>query len=1193
MKKSSAVNFVSFGKQVNEYDSGDSDDDNDFADTQESSLFNPVKTKSQLFTVDVAQMISLHKIPLETKNSPSHAICISDSEYFLEKFNCPLNPGSSSRIEPLECVVVNVAHLEQFPKPTSSFSATLPSIFTWTNTNTSFSSEYPTMIQNYFKSAYQQIRQKIKFFFSIAPNTERLRNLSSIRREGISGRVLFHYIGYGFPKIEKNKIWCSDRRSTDFKPYDISALFQSLMPPTWFIFDCSNAAVVIPQFEETAAKLSQRENNPNWNNWVCVCATDVDEQLPDDPRLPKDFLTSCILSPLKMGIVCHLLQHYRTNLVGPNFPNDLPCANLLKDPNPLNSSLSAIIDAIASDSLPDDLYHKIFRVDRSSAVIFRHVLLAQFLLRPYRVHPVTHPSLPDLSMHPLWKQWSVLLDNAICSVSIPRKPFTTELFNSVAQSMQTILKNKQFSLVRPYHLTLLFHMIYAESKKEPLLLFAEYAASPEMNPDMLCNATVFYALFRKMIDMDPTSPAFHPICYLIVTLLFYKPSFASDIHKELDVSKFPALVFNKNLKESTRVLVDAIVATLAVCTETFQQICTTLQYLSDITSELGNASPQTATWLLLIVRRAFHLYSPDPAVYVTNGLHVQCSVHLFNRDPAVRAAALSALACFMRPFECNVNGQLLFLALPVLCDASYLVRFHFVLLLKKFVTSFENYSDSVNPDPSFSFDDSSFNAIVSSCFPNREVESDSSKVPLTLISKASTEFFEAVDNEVQAQGFIKRAYAIAMALLSHFSNDPQPSVSELANRVIKYISHSRTEYDQAKTIPEDFSSPSSLQREHFVGDVMSYGGEDEEFEEEHFTFANIDQNESLHEICLHDLVLMREWQPTATTNVSKEMRKSLPPAGQERIPQTAEFIPLSTFKASNEEIKHIAFHRDSLGVACSTNSEVIFINDQKKRTSIPIPNGAVTDLHVVNWREHPEVLFATNDGCVHLWSPNQATLTITFRVEPSSSALPDNTFISPSIIPYRIYTTCGKSQRVCSWDLNSQRILGEWETGAQAETTSILTDPNNTDSIICGSKNGVLRELGLTDPTACAFLYLSAQHPNFSIKRIECWKSENCKFFLAINNGLVDTWTPKNDITALLVQHEMKLHDFRAHRLYPVLIYSPEDAAPFATNHNGEVIHTFKNIGDGTVCVCHPLLPVFGFGAKTGDVIIYQLAQKE
>lgn len=1206
MRKSSAVNFVSLGKKVNEYNSGSSDGEG--PDDIPRNLMNPMRTQSQEFTAEVSSMLNEHKIPLNPPDTPMHCIRVSDKEYSLENFSCPTTPINSIRIEPIECVVVNVAHLEQFPKPSSDFAKQIPSIFAWQNTNNSFSSEYPTTIQTYFKNTYHQIRQKIRFFFSIAPNADRLNNLSSIRSEVVSGRVLFHYIGYGFPVIKKNTIWCSDRRSTEFKPYNISDLFRNLMPPTWFIFDCSNAAVVIPQFKETSAELAARDNNKIWENWVCICATDVNEQLPDDPRLPKDFLSSCILSPLKMGIVCHLLQHYRTNLVGNNFPTEIPCDHLIqekpKEPNQLMQALTAIADAIASDGLPKDLYHRIFRCDRSSAVIFRYVLFAQYLLRPYRIHPVTHPALPDLSMHPLWKQWSILLDNAICSVSIQRINFTSDLFNSVAQSFAMILKNKQYNLIRSYHLTLLFHMFYADEAncQKPLLLFAQYAASPEMNPERFCSAIVFHALFVKMIEWNTSDPAFHSICFLVLTLLYHKPDFATEIRKDKDPSQFPNIIFDTSLNESTRTIVAAIVATLAICNEALQQVCTSLEFLSKVRVELGRASPLLATWLLLIVRRAFHLYSPDPTVYVSNGLHVQCSIHLFSPSPAVRVAALSALACFLRPFECNVNGQLLFLALPVIADASYLVRFHFVLLLKKFVTSFENYSESVIVNSNFVFQANSFDQTVKSCF--------GQKYNLSLFDKPNELFFQAVDDNVHMKQFINRAYAIAMSLLNQYAEDPHPSVSSLATRVLKYILRSRKEYNDANK-NEDFSSgPSSFKGEHFIGGVMSYGGEDaEEFEEEHFSFANIDQNESLHEICLHDLVDRREWQaPTQPAKPApSNQKKSLPPASMETITRSMTFTQTTEVKLCDEEITKICFDKDSLGVSCSTKKQVFFIHDQKK-SSITVNRGYITDLHVVEWRGYPEILFATSDRCIHLWTPPNETLSCTFCCQPrlakkidenseeessdDEDSFNENVLIAVANEPFVVYTTCNSV--VHKWDMKSLKISSVVDTGAQTCTTSINCHPHKSNHFVSGCENGVVREIEATKDGSNFDLVL-APHPKLPVLGVQYWNdmiTKNTKFFVASAGGFVDMWddSVQEKLINPVWKKDEKLFSFAAHPLYPLLIMSPEDKSPFIIDHSGNVLANFTKVTGKTVCAFHLLLPLFGLGTQNGTIYVYQMS---
>ncbi|KAH0793458.1 hypothetical protein GPJ56_002505 [Histomonas meleagridis] len=363
LRKSNAVNFNNLSTFVDNYSSSD-DDPFDVLD-QDDYPFLPQKSVSQEFTIDLATMFQVHSIPKELPKSYPESYVISGSEYYLEKFNSSTIPSIPLRVEPIECIVVDAAHLEQFPKPSSTYSAKKPEVFAWFDAQTAFPSEYQTTVQSYFKNNYNCIRSHLRFFFSIAPSYDRLQNIASIRREVPAGRILFHYVGHGFPRITDKNIWCSERRSTNFTPFDLEQLFSKLSPPTWFIFDCSNAGVVIPAFLRAEEKHPKNALECDWSNWFCACATSAGEDLPQEPYLPRDFLTSVILTPIKMAIVCHILQHYRTTLIGPKFPLELPFPHLLdersSDISRLSLVLTSLTDAIAADSLPRELYHKIFR----------------------------------------------------------------------------------------------------------------------------------------------------------------------------------------------------------------------------------------------------------------------------------------------------------------------------------------------------------------------------------------------------------------------------------------------------------------------------------------------------------------------------------------------------------------------------------------------------------------------------------------------------------------------------------------------------------------------------------------------------------------------------------------------------------------------------------------------------------------
>ncbi|KAK8848247.1 hypothetical protein M9Y10_019303 [Tritrichomonas musculus] len=1060
LPKSSPVNF-----QVIDDGFGSSDDGGENYQYFEEAVWQKLQIDETI--PDLSPMFE--KFPNLSPNMPSisditaqdisfNHFNITDDEFILDNCNPSTNPDGSTggvrsrnnsiestgslgisgafngafanniNLETIECVVVNVAHLEQFPKAVSPYSATLPCIFSWFDAHTAFSSEFPTTVQNYFKITYNLIKQHLRFFFSIAPSQERLNNLSSVRREVPSGRILFHYIGYGFPDIGKKNIWCSERRSREFVPFKLETLFERLHPPTWYIFDCNNASVVIKEFKETAQRLtdasilhrhrqmSQYDNIqtqsksfsqgvPNdillnssdsgidWNDWFCICASSADEELPDDPRLPRDFLTSTVLTPIKMAAICHMLQFYRLNLVNPSFPLDPPCSHLWNEKSPeaakLAHALTAITDGIASDSLSPELYHKLFRCDMLAASLFRHFLLAQYLLRPYRVHPVSYPEIPDLSMHPMWRQWAILLDTAICAVSIPRPSFNVDLFSRAATTFEVLMKNGQFDFIRPYHISLLFHSLLSDPMNDlPIVLLSEYAKDKRSSPGMLASSTIFSPLFSRLMSLNPTSLVFYHLCYLILFLLYFNSSFANDITKEADASHFPYIAFNRELPEKTRIIAAALVANLVVSHEKFQQICTSNDYLDKVREELAfpNSRPSLSVWLMLSIRRAFNLYSPDPAVFTENALHLQCAVCTCSEAQTERAAAISVLTCFLRPFECKCNSQILFMSLfSAVKDASFLVRFHLVLLLKKFVMSFDSFSDAVKCITTLDFD--SYHSLINSIYncsvtnfevspmndqdqdqtqdnnnenqnndndnnhndndnnqDNNENLNNDNDDGVDVDIKNNISVFERIDTLMHDDKVSGKAYAVSIALLQMLSNDPHPSVSSLSHTVLQFVSKQRNAYENSMNEyggenggSDDIDGNPNASNDSvgmFLNAsvspmntdqcIVSYG--DDEFEAEHLSFANLDQNESLHQSMLRNLIIPssgeQQFQKIHNPNHKKSFYGSTSHSHSREF-DMKHFLSLSL---SNESINLVDFDPDSLFFAAATNNTVYCSN---------------------------------------------------------------------------------------------------------------------------------------------------------------------------------------------------------------------------------------------------------------------------
>ena len=79
----------------------------------------------------------------------------------------------------------------------------------------------------------------------------------------------------------------------------------------------------------------------------------------------------------------------------------------------LNWIFTAITDTIAWNSLPRDLFQKLFRQDLLVASLFRNFLLAERIMRSYDCTPMSHPALPTTHQHSMWMAWDLAVDSSL------------------------------------------------------------------------------------------------------------------------------------------------------------------------------------------------------------------------------------------------------------------------------------------------------------------------------------------------------------------------------------------------------------------------------------------------------------------------------------------------------------------------------------------------------------------------------------------------------------------------------------------------------------------------------------------------------------------------------------------------------------------------------------------------------------
>jgi regulator-associated protein of mTOR len=205
--------------------------------------------------------------------------------------------------------------------------------------------------------------------------------------------------------------------------------------PSIFVFDCSHAGVALNLFvkfaEQIDKELEEARRNPSQTSLlttipghstpqitpllpasspihdILLGACGENELLPMNPELPADLFTSCLTTPIKIALRWYVLQKNISRL-NPNIDQDMidKIPGTVTDRKSmlgeLNWIFTAVTDTIAWNSLPKDIFQRLFRQDLLVASLFRNFLLAERIMRSYGCHVCSRPPLPPMFEHRLW-----------------------------------------------------------------------------------------------------------------------------------------------------------------------------------------------------------------------------------------------------------------------------------------------------------------------------------------------------------------------------------------------------------------------------------------------------------------------------------------------------------------------------------------------------------------------------------------------------------------------------------------------------------------------------------------------------------------------------------------------------------------------------------------------------------------------
>ncbi|KAK3091702.1 hypothetical protein FSP39_022003 [Pinctada imbricata] len=516
------------------------------------------------------------------------------------------------------------------------------------------------------------------------------------------------------PTVDEIKKLCTSLRRnaksyTQYIPLSVYDLQTWMGSPSIYVYDCSNAGIIVESFKQFSVQRenevessgingNQRFGSPtpavsSVKNCIQLAACGTNELLPMNPELPADLFTSCLTTPIKIALRWYVLQN--TGRLVPNVTLELvdKVPGQLNDRRTmlgeLNWIFTAITDTIAWNTLPRDLFQKLFRQDLLVASLFRNFLLAERIMRSYNCTPISGPKLPPTYQHPMWQAWDMALD--LCLQQLPRL-----LEDDNAQFQHSPFFTEQLTAFQVW----LSYGSEARNPPEqlPIVLQASYRYHTLLFMNMLVLLSQVHRLraldlLGRFLDLGPWAVSLA----LSVGIFPYVLKLLQSSARELR----PLLVFIwakiLSVDSGEHRTMAAFVLTMIVNNyRQGQEAALQGNVISCCLEQLTDSNALLRQWLALCLGKVWSSFDNARWCGVRDSAHEKLYTLLTDPSPEVRAAAVFALGTFINNSvtERNDHANNIDLAVgmtlsSVVHDGSPLVRKELTVALSALVAQFE------------------------------------------------------------------------------------------------------------------------------------------------------------------------------------------------------------------------------------------------------------------------------------------------------------------------------------------------------------------------------------------------------------------------------------------------------------------------------------------------------------------------
>ncbi|RUS73614.1 hypothetical protein EGW08_018620, partial [Elysia chlorotica] len=560
---------------------------------------------------------------------------------------------------------------------------------------------------------YERWQPRARYRQSLDPTVDEVKKLcTSLRRNAKEERVLFHYIGHGVPKPTANgEIWVFNKTYTQYIPLSLYDLQIWMGSPSIYVFDCSNAGIIIDLFKTFTVQREQEAANAgglnpeqsvpsSLKNSILLAACGATEHLPMNPDLPADLFTSCLTTPIKVALRWYVLQN-RSLVPGLTMEMVDKIPGQLNDRRTmlgeLNWIFTAITDTIAWNSLPRELFQKLFRQDLLVASLFRNFLLAERIMRSYNCIPISNPKLPPTHQHPMWHAWDLALDLCLQqltvkpiseNMSFTNSPFFAEQLTAFSVWLDYGSKSRRPPEQLPIVLQVLLSQVHRVRALDLLGKFLD------LGP-WAVNLALSVGIFPYVLKLlQSTAKELKPLLVFIwAKILAVDPSCQADLVKDSGHKYILNVLSDTSMAAEHRTMAAFVMAIIMNNYAPGREAALKDNTISACLEQLNDPDAHLRQWLILCLAKVVWT-NFDNARWcgVRDRAHEKLSKLLSDPEPEVRAATVFALGTFVSrsldrtDHSVTVDGNVGNLLVKCIMDCSPLVRKELVVAFGGFVS---------------------------------------------------------------------------------------------------------------------------------------------------------------------------------------------------------------------------------------------------------------------------------------------------------------------------------------------------------------------------------------------------------------------------------------------------------------------------------------------------------------------------